>query len=75
MVFESCGNLTTVIPGRDTNDPAKKPYRAQNSMRPAVSLIPIQAKHSIEVMKANGVLGQHTHALKAGSSPSAEARS
>lgn len=66
MVFKAGDKLTTVLPGRDTNDPRKKAYRAQHPMSPAMSLIPIQAKHSIEVMKANGVLGQHIHAIKAG---------
>ena len=44
-----------VIPGRDTKDPTKNPYKTQNTTSPEELLIPIQPKHRIDAMKANGI--------------------
>jgi len=47
--------LMIVTPGNDTNEPQKNPYSRLNTMVPAVPLIPIHPKQSIDKMNANGI--------------------
>ena len=44
-----------VIPGSETKEPTKNPYNTQNTTSPDELLIPIQPKHRIDAMKANGI--------------------